>query len=53
MSRLPRQRFNAFAQFRKIRLQDAGTGQRNCDAIFRHIALTGLLIFGGTQLYPR
>jgi hypothetical protein len=23
MSRLPRQRFNAFAQFRKIRLQDA------------------------------
>jgi hypothetical protein len=40
VSRLPRQRFNAFAQFRKIRLQDAGTGQRNCDAISRQIALT-------------
>jgi hypothetical protein len=39
MSRLPQQRFNAFAEFRKIRLQDAGTGQRS-DAIFRQIALT-------------
>jgi hypothetical protein len=40
MSRLLSRRFNAFAQFGKIRLQDDGTRQRNCDAIFRQIALT-------------
>jgi hypothetical protein len=28
MSRLPPRRFNAFAEFRKIRLQDAGTRNR-------------------------
>jgi hypothetical protein len=50
MSRLPRRRFNAFAEFSKIRLQDDGTGPRNCDAISRQIALTGLDNFGGTQL---
>jgi hypothetical protein len=48
MSDLPRRRFNAFAEFSKIRLQDDGTGQRSCDAIFGQITLTGLNNFRGT-----
>jgi hypothetical protein len=50
MSDLPRRRFNAFAEFRKTRLQDDEAGQRSCDAIFGQIALTGLNKFRGTQL---
>jgi hypothetical protein len=45
MSSQLQRRFNTSDEFRKIRPQDEGTGQRNCDAIFARIVLIRLIIF--------